>query len=154
MTRRFLLALVLLAVPTLAQAQQKEVVRISGEVTAQNYRAFAGFLLDATDRVVGLKVAFPGNEAHATGKMTAMKDGDLFIAYVAGPDSDSQIAAKEGYSFQHGAYVFDGYFVVKYGGMNQGIVGIYLDKADEALVTLSGRPIEDVDIGSLKAPAN
>lgn len=148
--RRLAVALVLILGSAGLAAGQDKVVRVNGKVTAANYRALAALLLDSFDTVVGLDVAFVANDGYEEGKLSAYKEGELFVAYVPGPDNDSQIAAGGGYRLKNGAYVFDGFYKVVYGGMGQGIQAISLEKTGAP----AGKPVEDVDIGSLKAPGD
>ena len=129
-----------------AFARQARVVRVSGEVTDASYRPLAALLLDSFDKVVGLDVSFKANDVYADGRLSAYEEGGLFIAYVPGPDNDSQISAAKGYALKNGVYVFDGFYKVVYGGMGQGIQAISLEKTKAP----AGAKVEDVDIGSLK----
>lgn len=128
-----------------AFAKQK-IVRVTGAVTDATYRPLAALLLDSIDKVVGLSVSFKANDVYADGTLSAYEDGGLFLAYVPGPDNDSQISAAKGYTLRNGAYVFDGFYKVVYAGMGQGIQAISLEKAKAP----SGATIQDVDIDSLK----
>jgi hypothetical protein len=128
-------------------AKQNQVVRVSGDVTAANYHALAAMLSDSFDKVVGLNLSFGEDDGYEEGKLSAYEDGDLFVAYVPGPDNDTQISANGGYALKDGAYVFDGFYEVVYGGMGQGIVAISLEKTKAPAGS-----VQDVDIDSLKAP--
>jgi hypothetical protein len=142
-----LAASVLLAPFEPAAAKQNQVLRVSGEVTAANYRALAAMLSDSFDKVVGLNVSFEKDDGYQEGKLSAYEDGGLFVAYVPGPDNNSQISANGGYALEGRVYVFDGFYKVVYGGMGQGIVAISLEKAKAP----AGH-VQDVDIDKLKAP--
>jgi hypothetical protein len=150
MARRLGVAVLLILGSAGLAAAQDKVVRINGAVTDANYRALAALLLESLDTVVGLNVTFTANDGYEDGRLSAYKEGGLFIAYVPGPQNDSQISAGSGYMLKDGAYVFDGFYKVVYGGMGQGIQAISLEKAEAP----AGKPVEDVDIGSLKAPGN
>jgi hypothetical protein len=152
--KRFPVALALMLAPLLgaagpAAAAQGKVVRVSGEVTSANYRALAALLMDSYGKVVGLKLSFKANDGYVDGKLSAYEDGGLFVAYVPGPDNDSQISAASGYTSTGGAYVFDGFYDVVDGGMAQGIMAISLEKTNKP----SGA-IDDVDVDSLEEPGN
>ncbi len=140
----FALAFLLGAVQASAQT-----ARVTGEVTASNYRALAGLLMDSFDKVVGLDVTVRQNEEYGVGKLQAYEEDKLFLAYLPGEGSDSQISAREGYDLKEGVYSFDGFYKVTYAGMGQGITAIYLEPA--------GNPagqVEDIDINDLKVPTN
>jgi hypothetical protein len=127
-----------------AAAQQGGVTRVTGTVTAQNYPALAAFLQDRFDQVVALSVDFPANDAYAAGTLAAYRDGDLFLAYLAGPDGGSQISAPTGYLEEPGRFVFDRHYKVTYGGMGQGIVSIVLEPTQPPGGGVTGIAIDDL----------
>jgi hypothetical protein len=141
-----LLGAMLAAMP--AAAQQGGVTRVTGTVTAQNYPALAAFLQDRLDQVVALSVDFPANDVYAPGTLSAYKDGDLFLAYVAGPGGSSQISAATGYLEEPGRFVFDRHYKVTYGGMGQGIVAVVLEPTQPP-----GGAVSVVAIDDLPEPA-
>jgi hypothetical protein len=148
--RRTLLGTLLLTtVGTSVRAAQASILRVNGEVTAKSYKGLEVFLMNSLDTLVGLKVSFPQSDSSEPGALTASADGGKFIGFVAGPGSETEMVADAGFAFQHGSFVFDGFFVVKSGGMHQGIVSLYLDKADESAVLLSGTPVKDISIDRL-----
>lgn len=137
--------------PALA-AKPKEIVRVSGTVTPRNYKGLETFLLNSIDKLIGLKLRFDANEDAGRNEVAAYVEDGLFLAYLREEESESQITAKDSVaSFQHGGYVLDGFFVVKYGGMNQGIQALVLEPSDEGAVLASGVRVKDIDIGRLKA---
>jgi hypothetical protein len=148
--RRTLIAALAAALTWPALAQQAKVTRVTGTVTADNYPALAAFLQEEFDRVVALSLTFPGNDAYAPGVLQAYEEGGMFLAYVGGPGSDSQISALSGYVKQGKDYAFDRAYKVIYAGMGQGIVAIAL----EPTLPPPGVPVETVAIGRLPAPAN
>ena len=150
MARRLLFAILLVVATVGLAAAKGKVVRVNGAVTDANYRALAALLMDSFDGVVGLKVTFTANDGYEDGKLSAYEDGGLFVAYVPGPQNDSQISAANGYKLKNGTYTFDGFYKVVYGGMAQGIQAISLEKANAP----AGQPVEDVDIDGLKVPGD
>ena len=148
--RRALLGTMLLTtVGTPALAARPPILRVNGEVTAETYKGLEAFLFNSLDTIVGLKVSFPQDSSTDAGALSVSAEEGKFVAYVGGPDSESEMVANEGFSFQHGSYIFDGFFVVKSGGMHQGIVSLFLDKTEEAAVLLSGVRVKDIWIGRL-----
>lgn len=129
-----------------ASAADVTITRIAGSVTSGTYRALETLLFDSFDKIVGLKVTFDAFDGAEPDRLSAYVDDEKFVAFVSGPDSESEIVADKGFSYQHGGYVFDGFFLVKSGGFNQGISSIYLQPVDEAQVILSGASISDVNI--------
>lgn len=148
--RTLIAAIAALALCGPALAQQVKVTRVTGTVTADNYPALAAFLQEQFDQVVALSLTFPGNDAYAPGVLQAYEEGGMFLAYVGGPGSDSQISALSGYVKQGSDYAFDRAYKVSYAGMGQGIVAIAL----EPTLPPPGVPVETVAIDRLPAPAN
>ncbi|AXS42284.1 hypothetical protein [Breoghania sp. L-A4] len=150
--RRAFLALLLLspvALQTGTAAAAAVIHRVNGTVTDDNFAALEGFLSDSVDSIVGLKVSFEDGSGSRDGQVQAYVDGEMFVTYKPGPDMETEIVATQGHSLQHGFHVFDGFFLVKYGGMNQGISSLSLQAVDEAQILLSGARVEDVEIDVL-----
>lgn len=105
--------------------------RIEGSVSPSTLPKFADLIANHLDQIVGLKVAV---EAVDQADMVAHANGQ-FAVWV--PGGDFEIVASRGFSYQHGAYVFDGYFLVKSGGMHQGVLSYGLEQVDEAQVLLT-----------------
>lgn len=148
--RTLITAIAALALCEPALAQQATVTRVTGTVTADNYPALAAFLQEEFDQVVGLSLIFPGNDTYAAGVLQAYEEGGMFLAYVGGPGSDSQISALSGYLKQDSDYAFDRAYKVTYAGMGQGIVAIAL----EPTLPPPGVPVTSVAIDDLPAPTN
>lgn len=144
--RGLILALPLLVVarPSLAAAS---VYRVSGVVTAKNYKGLESFLFNSLDKVVGLKILFQANKDAAEGAVAAYEEDGLFIAYFREPKSESQISTRKGFSQQGDSFRIDGFFDVAAEGMHQGITPLILDLKSNA----SGAKVIDLDINRLKA---
>lgn len=132
-----------------ARAADITITRVNGEVSASNFNGLVAFLSNAVDAIVGLKVSFPAEDANRDGTVQAFEDGGLFISYQAEPEIEAQISAEDGFDFRHGAFVFDGFYLVKYGGMHQGISALMLQSVDEAQILLSGAKVKDTEIDAL-----
>lgn len=89
------------------------------------------------DRVIGLKISAEPSD-HASGFYCGVSDRQ-FVTYMP-PNAQTEIVANEGFRWEHGAYVFDGFFLVKSGGMHQGTISYGLEPVSEAVVRL-GRGI-------------
>ena len=150
LNRRALLGTFALAVvsPPVVAASEP-ILRVSGAVTSESYPGLETFLFNSLDGIVGLKVSFDQAETGDAGALNAAAEGVMFVAYLAGPDSRSEIVANEGFHFLHGSYVFDGFYLVKSGGMRQGIVSLSLEQVEESAVLLSGRDVKDIRIDRL-----
>jgi hypothetical protein len=130
---------------SVAHARQKKIYSVTGEITAAGFKGFEQFLFNSLDAVIGLKIAFAANEDANAGDLSASQKNGQFVAYLSGPGGESEIVATEGFQYLHGDYVFDGFFVVKSGGMHQGIISLYLARTDEAQVRLSSARIVELD---------
>jgi hypothetical protein len=124
-------------------AVMEPIPELHGPVTRANFDRFEAFVSSHLDRVIGLKVSFDTDEK-AKG-LNASADGGQFVTYVT-PNTQTEIVANSGYSFQHGSYVFDGFFIVKNGGMHQGVVSYGLVQAKEEAIRLSGSPIQKQEL--------
>lgn len=137
----------LLAASAFPSEAKSKVFRVNGAVTPKNFKGLEAFLLNSMDTVIGLRIRFEASEDPVS---ASLSDGK-FVAYLSGEDAQSEIVANKGFVSQHGGYDFDGFFVVKSGGMHQGIISLFLDAAADATVLLSGAKIIDVDINRLRA---
>ncbi|KQT71570.1 hypothetical protein ASG54_18910 [Aureimonas sp. Leaf460] len=126
-----------------------QVLRVEGVLDAQTYRGFEAFLFNSMDRVVGLDIRVEIAEDTGPGSIEAGVSPDgKFVAYLV-DGKDSEIVAQEGFVRSRGSVIFDGYFVVKSGGLHQGIESLFLDKIEEASVLLSKQPIKTIEIARL-----
>lgn len=148
--RNFLAAALAMMSSTIAQAKQSKIYVVNGEVDAKTYKAFEQFLFSSMDNVIGLKINFPANENAKDGEMSASQNDGQFVAYLDGPNSASEVVAVEGFQFLHGDFVFDGFFLVKSGGMHQGVISLSLQKTDEAVVRLSVARLVNIQANRLQ----
>lgn len=134
-----------------ANAGQSKIYVVNGDITNQEYKGFEQFLFNSLDTVIGLKISFTLNTDYKVGELSADANNGQFVAYLTGPNNESEIVATEGYQYLHGDYVFDGFFIVKSGGMHQGVISLYLQKTDEAQVRLSRAKLVDIRAERLNA---
>jgi hypothetical protein len=133
MDRRTVLSGVMgaLAVPTFAAAQTRQIVVLTGTVTNANFARVCGMIADATDSIIGLKLRFdlpfrePFEAEHGDGNSAWIFDGEHELNFA------------EGAAWSHGSIVFDAFYLVKYGSMNQGIMSFGATKVDEAMIRLN-----------------
>ncbi len=88
---------------------------------------------DHLDKVIGLKIGVEGL-GEKTISVTAYS-GQFVVYRLA--NTQSEIVATAGFSWQHGSYIFDGFFIVKSGGIHQGVVSYGLEPVNEAIVRLN-----------------
>ncbi len=145
-TRRTLLvAALVLALAPPASARQDQILRVEGALTAQTYPGLEAFLSNSIDTIVGLDIRADAGGAG----LSVSTEGDRFVAYRLGPGSETEIVADDGFGFQHGSVTLEGFFSVKYGGMNQGIVSLFLERQPDASVRLSDTPVKTLRIERL-----
>jgi hypothetical protein len=130
------LALVLSAGAALAQS--KAVDLLDGRLTHKNFRSFDKFVARHVDKVIGLKLAV--KKSGSDDKLDASVNDGQFVTYVMdAKEPKSEIVANSGFAQRSGDIVFDGFFLVKYGGFRQGIHSYALEPVDEAKVRLDPR---------------
>lgn len=133
MNRRSLLAgfVGTAALPGLAVAQTREITVFKGVVTNANFKDVLGLIADSTDKIVGLKLHFdrPLREPfvadyhEGSGRFT---DGE-----------EIELNFDAGAGWHHGMIVFDGFFLIKYGSMNQGILFFHGKEVSEEMILMN-----------------
>ena len=138
---RFIAAASIALLPATAMAQaQAEIPVYSGEVTAENAERLTHALANRVDTIVGLQVEVsPTDDKSPAGYLVDQitADAGVFISTTYPQQGGGvQINVPTAY-WRHGSYIIDGFYVVKYGGMGQGILGYQLKPVDDAVVLLS-----------------
>lgn len=134
----------LVAAPLLAGTTQLHAAPattvLEGGVRAANAASFFARVADQSDKIVGLKVSLDPSD-----KLVAQaEDGGRLILFLAGAfrsekeDEKIQLSFAGGFEKDRGLYRFDGFFLVKYAGMGQGISAYSLEPVKESDVLLSG----------------
>lgn len=123
--------------PAPPQVRGPTIIELHGHVTVANYPRFEKFISENLNNVVGLQLSFDQSRDEDALQANASSDG--FSAYLK--DGSSEIVASRGVSFQHGFHIFDGFFLIKSGGMHQGVVSYGLVPANEDVIRLSGNEI-------------
>lgn len=142
----------LMTSPALAQSQTVIPV-YSGQVTFENSERFTTALANRVDTIVGVKLTVDPTDARSPSGYLVDQisdEGGAYISRTLGNMGGVQINVPSAY-WRHGSYVVDGFFVVKYGGMGQGIMGYQLQPVDEAVVLLS--PVRRITIHANDIPA-
>tara|TARA_R110000787_G_scaffold47687_7_gene115372 strand:- start:7441 stop:7926 length:486 start_codon:yes stop_codon:yes gene_type:complete len=144
----------LMAGPVLAQSQNVIPV-YSGQVTFENSERFTIAVANRVDTIVGVKLTVdPTDNRSPQGYLVdrMSDDGGVYISRTHRNMGGVQINASSAY-WRHGSYVIDGFFVVKYGGMGQGVMGYQLQPVDEAAVLLSSAQRITIDANDIPAEA-
>ncbi len=136
-------SIVMVAQTAVAQSRPRISV-LSGSVTVRNYVKLESFLSRNLDKIVGLKIYF--DSASHPAPLVAGVSEKRFVAYKRIPETTSEIVASDGFYWLHGGYQFDGYFVVKSGGMHQGVISYGLQKVPEDRVILSNPDLRPVQL--------
>lgn len=132
MNRRSLIAGLSVMAATPAIAQTRTITRLTGEVTSANFTAFCGVVADAVDRVIGLKVQI--DSPLPDPQDSELQDSGAVYLF---DGEEIELNADKGAIWLHGSIVFDGFYLIKYGGMHQGILSFGLQQVDEAAVILN-----------------
>ena len=121
-----------------ASAQSKAVDLLDGRLTHKNFRSFDKFVARHVDKVVGLKLAV--KKSGSEDKLDASINDGQFVTYVMdAKEPKTEVVANSGFAERSGDVVFDGFYLVKYGGFRQGIHSYALEPVDEAKVRLDPR---------------
>ena len=142
-TRRRLMAALIVAVGAgiaadSASAQSKSVGQLDGRLTHANFRSFDTFVARHVDKVIGLKLAV--KKSGTSDKLNASISDGQFVTYVMdAKQPKTEVVANAGFAERSGDIVFDGFYLVKYGGFRQGIHSYALEPVDEAKVRLDPR---------------
>lgn len=113
---------------------------LEGGVRAANAASFFARVAAETDKIVGLKVSLDPAEP----LVAQAEDGGRLILFLAGAfrsekeDEKLQLSFNGGFVKDRGLYRFDGFYLVKYAGMGQGISAYALEPVKESDVLLSG----------------
>lgn len=140
MLRSLLLASAVAAVSSTAVAQTVTVPVVEGGVTLATVDPFSTAIDNQMDRVIGLKVRIePHTEAERqAGYYADADEGYLNVGFSAGlGEGGYEIIIRDGFRWEHGGWVIDGFYLVKSGGMHQGTISYGLEAVDEATVRLN-----------------
>lgn len=135
-----------------ARAQSQVYIPVlTGDLTFDNSRQFNLAIANRVDTIVGVKVSVDPTDDRTPAGYLVDQIGDEGGVYISRTDAEGggiQINAPSAY-WRQGSYIIDGFFVVKYGGMGQGIMGYQLKPVDDAAVLLSPAQRQMVDVDHL-----
>lgn len=114
-----------------SEGAAQKVTRLVGEVNAGNAAAFleSAFI---PDEIVGVQVTIEPSEEADEKYGTTVDDEDGALAIWSG--EFEMVVPKTSYHWLHGAYVVDGFFIPKNGGMHQGTISFGLEPVSEGQV--------------------
>lgn len=123
-----------------ADAATRTVIEYSGEVNERTADRFAQVISNNVDRVIGLKITVqPGdNSDFSRSGYLAEVDGPQFVLSKSDPQNGGiEVVTNGAVGRSGGMFMLDGIYVVKSGGMHQGIASFGLQPVDEASVRLN-----------------
>lgn len=109
--------------------------QLSGYLTLKNYPTFEAFISSNFDNVVGLK--FRVEKSNENDRLQASDDNGKSLAIYLKGEPAFEFVLNNAFTFEHGGYVVDGFFLVKSGGMHQGTISLGLIPVDEAQIRMS-----------------
>ncbi len=117
-----------------------------GQITPRNVGILLNDVAARRDRIIGLQVQIAPNGAGDPKGYVVDRDDRLFVISAdvktaLADDGLEVVAPKDEASFLHGQWILDGFYVVKSGGIHQGVASFGLEKVDEGAVLLSPKYI-------------
>ena len=117
----------------------RHVRMLEGAITLGNFDRFSEIIIDEIDDVIGLLLYQDQIETPADGSsgLTISGDGSDRLVIYKEPDPTVEFVINGGTRWEHGSWVIDGFYLVKRGGLHQGIASLGLMRVDEATVRLN-----------------
>lgn len=116
----------------------RHIRRLTGQLTNENYALLERVVFDELDYVIGLDLMIQETpDRQPAGRMVACCSDRRMTLYKVDGSGGSEIIINGGLSRQWAMWRADGFYLVKSGGMQQGICSIGLTPTDEALIRLN-----------------
>lgn len=117
----------------------RHVRKLVGELTSDTYELLERVVFEEIDYVVGLDLMIEesSDSAQETSPMAAHYSDERMTLYKVRDAGGTEIIINGGLSRQWAMWRADGFYLVKSGGMNQGICSVGLMPTDEALIRLN-----------------
>lgn len=109
-----------------ATAKSLNIEFLEGAINPATIENLSGLACRNLDHIVHLKIAVDWPAA------TLGQEGTGFRRLIFWNDKAEYLFPNGAYAYRHGNYVINGYFVVRSGGIHQGIVSNYFEKIDDA----------------------
>lgn len=116
---------------------------LDGSLHIKTWKEFVDFVSDNTDKIVSVKIWVDAKKHdNKKGVLVADISQKQLVIYKTGMDGsggdyDAEVVVNDNYRYEHGQYVIDGFFVIKSGGMHQGILSYGLNGVPDSQVLLS-----------------
>jgi hypothetical protein len=122
------------------------ITSIEGYLDEKNVDQLWNLIGNNLDHIVRLKIEVTdtGNNVGPSLPLNAIGEGGQLAIWKR--NGSFEIVVNDEYHYGHGNYILDGYFLVKSGGIHQGVVSCGLIPVDEARVVLSGARIKHVNL--------
>ncbi len=126
-----ILAVLLFAVPSFGSAKTIKIEFLQGSIDPQKVGGLSGLACRNEDHIVHLDISIDWPVSSTTVEQTGYKRLVFW-------DKNTEYLFPEGsYFLLHAWYVVKGYFIVRCGGMHQGIISYAFEKIDDATVMLN-----------------
>jgi hypothetical protein len=113
----------------------RHVRQFSGTFPSTESARFFEAVTDDCNRVVGLSLVVEPTEDHADAQVFAHGSEKLVLSR-RDSNGGTELNINGGFRWEHGSWIVDGFYLVKPGGMFQGISCFGLLAADEAAIRL------------------
>lgn len=146
-TLRIVCPIFAIVLASTAQAQTKTADSLKAEITPGTLKRLECLTDGNADKLVkvDLKVMMPDRQV-----TTETSTGQLsFWDTKPAPNSLAYNFPKDGYVREGKGYAVKGYYMLRYGGMNQGITSMVFEKPDAAAV----QGVSDVDVAKTRCKA-
>lgn len=115
----------------------RHIRKLQGDITGDNAERLFELLVEECDRVVGVQVHLNPSEDWSEGLQVGDHNapGETLTVYKA--NGHTEININDGFRREHGGWAVDGFYLVKPGGMFQGVCCFGLLPVDEAAIFLN-----------------
>lgn len=126
---KVLLALACLLISINVYAKKINIELLEGPITEKTVKYLGGLACRNFDKVVHLKINVDVKNAYA--------ENEDYERLILSDDNYEYLFTKGSYFWLHGGWVIDGYFIIKSGGVHQGIVSASFQQIKEETVLLN-----------------
>lgn len=113
----------------------RHVRQFSGTFPSAESARFFEAVIDDCNRIVGLSIVVESTGDDADAQVFAHGSGKL-VLFLRNSGGGTELNINGGFRWEHGSWIVDGFYLVKPGGMFQGICCFGLIAADEAAIRL------------------
>lgn len=116
----------------------RHVRSLEGTVTLENFDRIREIIVDECNDVIGLSLHFEVSPEDDTTnpRIVVSEDANRLVVYRT-PDTEAEFVINGEIRWEHGAWIADGFYLVKPGGLHQGVASFGLIAIDEAALRLN-----------------